>query len=248
MRRRMLAAAMGVFLAAFAGSLVQAAPKPESVEFFRDLTERRAIAYVNGDRAFYEKLLSADFVMMGDNGSFSAKDTYIQAEFASITQGLKPSYSISDFRVIASRKDFAIVSYLKTEGLKLGEQTFAAEARRLDTYVLEQGQWRLVTMVASRVVKPPTTTPASAEMLADYAGKYLVSPGVESVITVSGDHLVDTTAGLPAVELWSVGPDQFFSPGDSPAARTTFRRNTDGIVIGWAYTNGSQQIVATKID
>jgi hypothetical protein len=245
MRQRMLAAVVGVLLAAW----VQAAPKPGSAEFFQDLTERRARAYLNNDRAFYEKLLSADFVMMGDNGSVSAKGAYIETEFAATRgEGMKPFYSISDFRVNSLRKDFAIVSYLKTEGMKLGEQTFAADARRLDTYALEDGQWRLVAMVASRVLKPPTITPLRAEALADVAGKYDVSPGVESVITVAGDHLVDQTTGQPPAELWPVGPDRFFCPGDSPGARTSFRRNRDGIVISWAYTNGDQEVVAKKID
>jgi hypothetical protein len=249
MRQGMWAAAAGAMLAAVAASFAQAAPKPGSVAFFQDLTERRAIAHVNGDRAFYEKWLSADFVMMGDNGSVSAKRAYIEAEFAaSRPEGMKPFYSVSDFRVTALRKDLAIVSYLKTEGMKLGEQTFAAEARRLDTYALEEGQWRLVAMVASRVLKPPATMSLSAEKLADFAGRYSVSPGIESVITVAGDHLVDNTTGQPAAELWSVGTDRFFCPGDSPGARTSFRRNPDGIVISWAYTNGDQEIVAKKVD
>jgi hypothetical protein len=219
MRQGMLAAVVGILFAAS----VQAAPKPGSAEFFRDLTEQRAKAYLNHDRAFYEKLLSADFVMMGDNGSVSTKDAYIEAEFAATrSESMKPSYSISDFRVISLRKDFAIVSYLKTEGLTLGEQSFSAEARRLDTYALEDGRWRLVVMVASRVLKAPDTTPLSAQALAEFAGRYSVSPGIESVITVDGDHLVDRTTGVPAAELWPVGPDRFFSPGDSPVARTDF--------------------------
>jgi hypothetical protein len=245
MRQRMWAAVVGALVVAS----VQAAPKPGSAEFFHDLTEQRAKAYLNSDRAFYEKLLSAEFVMMGDNGTVSTKDAYIEAEFAATrSEGMKPSYSISDFRVNSLRKNFAIVSYLKTEGLKMGEQSFSADARRLDTYALEDGQWRLVAMVASRVLKPPATTPLSAQALAEFAGRYSVSPGIESVITVAGDHLVDQTTGVPAVELWPVGPDRFFSPGDSPVARTNFRRDQDGNVISWAYTNGDQEVVARKIE
>jgi hypothetical protein len=245
MRQRMLAAVVGVSLAGW----VQAAPKPGSAEFFQDLTERRARAYLNNDRAFYEKLLSADFVMMGDNGSVSAKGAYIETEFAATrAEGMKPFYSISEFRVNSLREDFAIVSYLKTEGMRLGEQAFTVDARRLDTYALEDGQWRLVAMVASRVLKPPTITPLGAGALADFAGRYGVSPGVESVITIAGDHLVDKTTGQPPAELWPVGPDRFFIPADSPGARTIFRRNQDGVVTSWVYTNGDQEVVAKKID
>jgi hypothetical protein len=245
MRQKMWAAAIGLFIAAS----TQAAPKPGSAEYFEELTERRADAYLNNDRAFYETLLSADFVMMGDNGSVSSKRSYIEAEFAATRpEGMKPFYSISDFRVTALRKDFAVVSYLKTEGMKLGEQTFAAEARRLDTYALEDGRWRLVAMVAARVLKPPAPVALSAGELASFAGRYSISPGIESVITVDGDHLVDKTTGQPAAELWSVGPDKFFLPGDSPGARTTFGRNQDGKVVSWSYVNGDQEIVARKID
>ena len=227
--------------------LAQGTSRPGSRDFFADLTEKRAAAYLAGDRAFYEQLLSADFILVGDNGAITKKLAYLDAEFAGKhSEGMKPFYDISDFQVITLRKDFALVSYLKTEGMKIGDQSFFADARRLDTYALEEGQWRLVAMVASRILKPPKPIAVPAEKLADYAGKYSISPGVESVITVAGDHLAEQTTDQPATKLIPVSTDTFFDPGDSPTARTTFRRDATGKVIAWAYTNGDQEVVARK--
>jgi hypothetical protein len=245
MRQRILAAVIGFFLATFA----QAAPKPGTVEFFQDLTERRSTAYLERDRAFYEKLLSADFVLFGDGGKTTGKKDYLDAEFAAAhSKNMKPFFSISDFRLIARRDSFAIVGYLKTEGMKIGEQTYAAEARRMDTYAFEDGQWRLIAMAAALVVKPPATSPLAADVLAEYAGKYSLADGLVSKITVAGDHLADQTTGHPETALWSVGPDEFFDPADAPTARTTFTRNRDGKVVSWTYTNANQKIIARRID
>ncbi|HEY5754460.1 MAG TPA: DUF4440 domain-containing protein, partial [Steroidobacter sp.] len=188
-----------------------------------------------------------DFVMMGDNGAVTKKSEYLDIEFGGKhTESMKPFFSISDFRVITLRKDLAIVSYLKTEGMKLGEQTFSADARRLDTYALEQGQWRLITMVASRVLKPLKPISLPPETLAGYIGKYSIAPGVDSVITVEGDHLAEKTTDQPATELMPLGYDTFFDPDDSPAARTIFRRDASGKVIAWSYVNGDQEVIARK--
>lgn len=246
--RKNITALLVVLLAAAPAILAQGAPKPGSREFFADLTERRAAAYIAGDRAFYERLLSAEFVLVGDNGVVTKKNPYLDAEFASKhSEGMKPFYAISDFEVITQRKDFAIVSYVKTEGMEIGEQTFSADARRLDTYALEAGQWRLVAMVASRILKPPKPIAIAAGKLADYAGKYSVSPGVSSVITAADGHLAEQTTGQPPTKLVPVGPDTFFDPGDSPTARTTFRRDATGKVVSWVYSNGDQEVVAGKL-
>jgi len=246
MRKIHLALVAGLLVAA-STAIAQAPPKVDSIDFFRDLTERRAGAYIAGDRAFYEKLLGADFVMMGDNGAITNKKEYLDAEFAGKRPpDMKAYYSIGDFRVVTLRKDFAVVSYLKTEGMKIGEQTFSAEARRMDTYALEKGEWRLIAMVASRVLKPPKPVSVPPETLAAYAGTYVITPGFDSVITVAGDHLVEKSTDQPATTLMPLGYDTFFDPDDSPAARTIFRRDATGKVIAWAYVNGDQEVVAKK--
>lgn len=245
--RNILIAALVSLLAGMSAAWAQMPPKVDTPQFFRDLTERRANAYLSGDRAFYEELLSTDFVMMGDNGALSKKDAYLDAEFAAgHSDKMKPFFSITDFDVIALRKDFAVVSYLKTEGMQIGEQTFSADARRLDTYALENGQWRLISMVASRVLKPPKPISLSVDELAAYVGGYSIAPGVESVITAVNGGLVEHTTDQQAVTLKPLGYDTFFDPGDSPTARTIFRRDASGRVIAWSYVNGDQEVVARK--
>jgi uncharacterized protein DUF4440 len=75
--RRILALAFLSLLVTSPGAPAQDDPKPGSREFFADLTERRAAAYIAGDRGFYDRLLSADFVMVGDNGAITKKSAYL---------------------------------------------------------------------------------------------------------------------------------------------------------------------------
>jgi len=245
--RNILIVLAAALLAGTSAALAQAPPTVDSAELFRDLTERRAAAYIDGNRAYYEKLLSADFAMMGDNGGLSNKKAYLDAEFAGKrTEGMKPFYSITDFRVVTLRKDLAIVSYLKTEGMKLGEQTFSADARRLDTYALEKGEWHLVTMVASRVLKPPKAIALSEDKLKEYVGTYSIAPGMDSVILVTDGELTEHSTDQQVVRLKPLGYDTFFDPEDSPSARTVFRRDDSGKVVAWAYVNGDQEVIAKK--
>lgn len=246
MRTIFIATLIGL-LAGTPAAMAPMPPKVDTPEFFRNLTERRANAYLTGDRKFYENLLSEDFVMMGDNGAVSKKGAYLDAEFANPpSRSMKPFFSISDFRVITQRKDFAVISYLKTEGMKIGEQSFSADARRLDTYALEQGQWRLITMVASRVLKPPKPISLPDDKLAEYVGKYSVAPGVESEIIVLNGQLVERSTDQEPVVLMPLGYDTFFDPEDSPVARTIFRRDASGKVVAWSYVNGDQEVIAKK--
>ena len=245
--RYLFAATLVWWLCGIPEAYSQAPPKVGTPEYFRDLTERRANAHLSGDRGFYEKLLSADFVVLADNGAISKKDAYLDAEFAARhSDKMKPFFSINEFRVITLRKDFAVVSYLKTEGMKIGEQTFSADARRLDTYAVENGQWRLITMVASRVLKPPKPVPLDIEKLAEYVGTYSVAPGVDSEIMVLDGKLVEHSTDQAAVTLLPLGYDTFFDPEDSPAARTIFRRDASGKVVAWSYVNGDQEVIARK--
>jgi len=246
MSRILVATLIGLF-AGMSSAVAQLPPKVDTRDFFVDLTERRAAAYIVGDRAFYEKLLSADFVMVGDNGVIRSKKEYLDAEFANPhAKDMKPFFSIGDFRVITQRKEFVVVSYMKTEGMKIGEQSFSADARRLDTYALEQGQWRLINMVASRVLKPPKAISLTADELAAYVGTYSVAPGIESEIIVMDGKLVERSTDQQPVSLLPVGYDAFFDPEDSPTARTVFRRDASGKVVAWVYVNGDQEVVARK--
>ena len=64
-------------LAICSHAFAQAPPKPGTPDFFRELTERRAQAHVAEDRGYYEKLLSKDFVIVGDNGVVTNKADYL---------------------------------------------------------------------------------------------------------------------------------------------------------------------------
>ena len=131
----------------------------------------------------------------------------------------------------------------RPKGMKLGEQTFSADARRLDTYALEGGQWRLITMVASRVLKPLKSVSLPLETLAGYVGKF-DRAGTRFGDHVAGDHLAEKTTDQPATGLMPLGYDT--TPDDSPAAGTIFRRDASGKVVAWSYVNGDQEVVARR--
>ena len=148
-----------LFIATFSASMPaseQSTSQPGSSTFFLELTERRAAANVAQDRGYYEYLLSEDFVIVADNGVITSKKAYLDSEFGTKRpKGMEASYAIKDFKVVTSRQGLAVVSYIKTEAMKIDDQTFSTDSRCLDTYATEDRRWRLVAMAAVAIVKPP---------------------------------------------------------------------------------------------
>ena len=107
----------------------QCAPAPDSSYFFRDLTQRRALARLAEDRAFFEALLSA---------TFANRAAYIDAELAAEhARAAKPDIVVRHFTLLEHRKGFTVASY------ELVEDGSAHWFR--DVYQVEDGKWRLTS-------------------------------------------------------------------------------------------------------
>ena len=107
----------------------QCAPAPDSSYYFRDLTQRRAAAKFTADRAFLEKLLSAEF---------ANRAAFIDAELAPEHAGSgKATIAVRNFSLLEHRKGFVVASYQLVDG--------QADRWFRDVYQVEDGSWRLAS-------------------------------------------------------------------------------------------------------
>ena len=121
-------------------SFAQCAPAPDSPYFFRNLAELRAEAKLRVDRAFYEKLLSETFAGKGRDGKALPKGEFIEYELAKHVESRDGYYAVRNFSLVEHRKGLAITRYLLVED--------ARETWQRETFEVQDGQWRLVSVEA----------------------------------------------------------------------------------------------------
>ena len=212
-------------------------------ELYFDLKQARITAYKKGDRAFFEQLLSEDFVGLGPDGKLSTKADYLADTFhGDQRQRLATETTVSGFNARYSG-DMLVMTYEEVERSKIGDSEYREHLRRLDTYQLQDGRWRLRSMTAVRVPEAPQAIFLPAATLGTYAGSYLFGPGLTSVVRLSGGKLLEQTSGQAEVELIPIGEDTFYAPPDLQA-RVLFERDAAGKVVAQVYQSGSQKLRA----
>ena len=211
------------------------------------LTQARYDANARNDRAFYEGLLAANFLLL-EPFAFPpwTKSAYLDAEFPA-GRSPRPPSRVSEFEARVDG-DPAVVRYEVSEPFPLpGDQGFARTSRRLDTYVRRGGAWRLLSMAVAEPPSWPDAVHLDAARLAEYAGVYAIAPGMRVAVTVEGGRLMAEVTGQPKVELFAESATTFFDRTDSPFARTVFERDASGRVVAQVYRSGAQRVVARRL-
>src|SRR6476619_6547036 len=92
-------------------AFAQCAPAPDSPYFFRNLAEQRAEARLTEDRAFFEGLLSENFVAKDSGGKALPKQEFIERQLAGHPAASHSGfYSVRDFHLDEHRKGVAVAS------------------------------------------------------------------------------------------------------------------------------------------
>jgi hypothetical protein len=232
---------------------VSAPPPPQPgtavrVNPYWPLKQARIQAYREGNRAFFETLLAADFVTIGPDGRRVGRAQYLDSEFGTTPggHGLRPETEVSEFTA-ARTGNTLVMTYREAIRTDVGGQPFTEQLRRLDVYVLQQGRWRLLTMTAVRIPEAPWVVALPAEALGAYAGRYAFGPNLVSTVRVSNGRLLEQTTGQQEGELLPVGPDLFYAPPDVEA-RIAFERDASGRVVAQVYRSGPQALRGLRLD
>jgi hypothetical protein len=99
----------------------------------RTLTEQRFEANARNDRAFYERLLAPNCVVLLPGLAPQARGEYLQGEFGSRPAGYRGAKATLSDLVVRAEGDTAVVTYTAVEPTALGEQAFESRSRRLDS-------------------------------------------------------------------------------------------------------------------
>jgi hypothetical protein len=139
-------------------AFAQCAPAPDSAYFFRNLAEQRAEAKLADDRRFYESLLSEKFSGKSRAGKELPRQAFIDGELARKHDAAhKGFYVVRNFSLVEHRKGLAVTSYLLIEG-DIGEgKSNARETWQRETFEVQDGKWRLVSVDDTAPAQPGAT-------------------------------------------------------------------------------------------
>ena len=136
-----------LFLVSALSLLIPAPPRgADDTADLRALTEARFAANAGNDRAFYERLLAPNVIVLLPKHAPQAKAEYLAEEFGQRTgPSTGPRATLRDFRAQVDG-DTAVVTYKEVEPTQVGDQVFEVRTERLDTDVRQRGEWRLLSM------------------------------------------------------------------------------------------------------
>jgi len=133
-------------VAAFAAAL-QSAPGGEVAEF-RQIEQNLAAAYLRGDRAFVDALLTDDWTSTDYRGRIWTK-----ASVLAMFNGQRPPMTKAEIDVDRVRLlgDVAIVTGRSVSAGEVDGRAVSITQRYTDIYVRRDGRWRVVTSHGTQV-------------------------------------------------------------------------------------------------
>jgi len=160
-RMRILSATVCLAALASSAAFAQCAPAPDSAYFFRNLSEQRAQARIDGDRNVYEAQLSDTFASRDADGRTVSRAAFIEAELQADDGAPRVhAFSISNYTLVEHRKGHTVATYLLRESATDGSQEPVRETQFTEVYEVVGRKWRLTAVEAKPAAPNPQLTRA----------------------------------------------------------------------------------------
>jgi hypothetical protein len=127
---------------------VQASPADPAIAQFREMAQKLAAAYLSGDRAFVDALLTDDWTSTDYRGRIWTK-----ANVLAMFDGPRPPMTKAQIDVDGVRLlgDVAVVTGRSVSAGRVDGQDITITQRFTDIYVRRDGRWRVVASQGTEV-------------------------------------------------------------------------------------------------
>jgi ketosteroid isomerase-like protein len=202
-------------------------------------TQALVDAIASGDKAVWEKTTDPSLLFVSENNEVKTR-TALLKELEPLPPGLVGSIKVTDYR-LQHHGDTAVATYIADETLDYHGQTIKTKFRTTDTWRQTSGNWRMVSSMTLAVLGDPPAIQLPPAKLAEYAGRYELTPDIHYSVRLDGTRLLGLRDGGKEVELKAEAPDLFFVAG-SPRSRKVFYRDASGQVTGFGDRREGQDI------
>jgi ketosteroid isomerase-like protein len=227
-----------------AAAPAQASADPALTAALRAKTQALVDAIASGDKAVWEKTTDPALLFVSEDNEIKARAALLK-ELEPLPPGLVGSIKVADYQ-LQRHGDVAVATYIADETLDYHGQTIKTQFRTTDSWHRAAGKWTMVASMTLAVLKDPPAIALPSATLADYAGRYQLTPAIRYTVRVDGNRLLGMRDGRPEAELKAEAADLFFVPG-SPRSRKVFFRDAGGHVTGFADRREGNDIVWRRI-
>jgi hypothetical protein len=202
-------------------------PAPSEQQQLTELARRRFAAFIEGNRAVYRAIVSADAIFAYSNGRVLTSAEAMR-ELVPIAPPHSYAFHYEDVQFRAFGTGAFMVYRLIVHGPPgIGEYEGVEE----DTFVRRPSGWMLVAVHGTTIPYPNRqSVQLDAGDLSDYVGRYVSEPNAYYDITEENGQLMGQRTGFPRARWLAETGDVFFVPGD-PTASRVFIRDSHGQVI-----------------
>jgi ketosteroid isomerase-like protein len=194
-------------------------------------TQELMDAIAPGERAVWEHYTDPALTFVSEDNEVKDR-AQVLGELKPLPAGSSGWIMVEEFHC-TTFGSFATTTYLMNEHETIEGHELRAHYRGSDAWHRTPAGWRLVAAQVFAIPQDPPRAQLPPAQLADYEGRYLLSPATQQIIRRDGDHLVVERPGRPTQVLLPESADVFFTPG-RPRTRRIFRRAADGQVSGFA--------------
>src|SRR5262245_31971898 len=164
-----------------------------------------------GDRAVWERTLSADAIYVDENGKVMTRAELLK-ELGPLPAGVSGNIAIVDYSVRVAG-DTAMVIHRDDEKENFHGQQLTAQYLTTETWVRQKGEWLLAMVHVYSVNRDPPSVKIPDSQLDEYVGRYSAAKDLFFVIRRDGDQLVGGREGGTVSPLLIETRDVLFSPG-----------------------------------
>jgi hypothetical protein len=193
------------------------------------LTQELMDALIPGEGETWQRILADDAIIIDEYGRIQTKKEAVDGVHP-FPKGFSGSIEIRD-PAVRVHGDAAVLKGEMYEKEGVFEQNLVVRYIFANTFVRQNGEWKLVAAIDVTLPTEPPKLPVSGLVPGDYVGTYAYGPGrAWSVAAENGALYYTTKAGGPRTSLDAIGKDVFMTGGDERNL-AIFRRDASGQVV-----------------
>jgi len=183
-----------------------------------------------GNKAVWDAATDPALIYVNENNEVLTKAALL-AQTTPNPPGLVGHLPITNYQ-LQRHGDVAVATYIVDEHLDYHGQMIRTKFRTTDTWHSTKAGWKLIASMTLAALDDPPAIALPPAKLAEYAGRYELTPDIHYTVRVDGGRLLGLRDGGKEVELKAEAADIFFVPG-SPRSRKVFYRDSSGRVTGF---------------
>lgn len=186
---------------------------PETILSILVQKEQRLVdAIAVGDKPVWKSLLDDSCIIGIEDGSVVTKENQLED-----LNPLPPAYK-GMIKIIEPKlqlhENTAVLTFIDDEYLELYGQNIHTQYRQTDTWLKNNGEWKVIAMQLFEIPKNPPSVAMPQAVLSRYIGTYELSADRKCMVSVDRGKLHVQKSEKPPTELLAETENVFFRNGD----------------------------------